>query len=270
MDFQLKQVLRALLFSTSESLSLKDIQAVVARYHDQAEAERENSADDVEGVPSAAAPDGQEVMAVVLEQVPALVTSSRIREAMNAIAAELEESDAVYRLVAGPNGYRFAVRPEYADWVRLLRDEPRPKKLSPAALETLAVVAYRQPITRAELEAIRGVASDSALNRLIERELVHVVGRAELPGRPIQYGTTDTFLEFCGIRALEELPASDVLSPNEISDWIRSATFPKKELSDVDMGLAQDDAEFDGAADTADAEESPGEKNRGDDTSRTA
>jgi segregation and condensation protein B len=141
----------------------------------------------------------------------------------------------------GPTGFRLVVAPEYGEWVRLLRDAPKPLRLSQASLETLALVAYRQPVTRAEIEAVRGVATDSALNRLLELELVYVSGRAELPGRPIQYATTVKFLEFCGIRSLEELPATDVLTPAQLNEWIRRATEPQAQpelLSDADMGLA--------------------------------
>jgi segregation and condensation protein B len=113
-------------------------------------------------------------------------------------------------------------------------------KLSPAALETMAIVAYRQPVTRAEIEAIRGVSADGPLNRLIELELVQVTGRAELPGRPIQYGTTDQFLEFSGIKELDELPASDVLSNHEIDDWMRQSEAPAEAISDQDVGLAEE------------------------------
>ncbi|MGA2053068.1 MAG: SMC-Scp complex subunit ScpB, partial [Opitutales bacterium] len=140
----------------------------------------------------------------------------------------------------------LAVAPEYAEWVRLLRDAPRPLRLSQAALETLALVAYRQPVTRAEIEAVRGVAADSALTRLLELELVYVSGRADLPGRPIQYATTDKFLELCGVRSLEELPATDVVAPGQLNEWIRRATLPPEEqqmLSDADMGLASVESE---------------------------
>lgn len=239
MEFDLKKTLLALLISTNESLSVKDIQAVITRYHEQAEAEQADlEEDDQNG--SGAVDDGQGVMRDLLNQVPSLLTSTQIRDAMASIATDLEEQNEVYRLAEGPHGYRLAVAPQYADWVRLLRDEPRPQRLSPAALETLAIIAYRQPVTRAEMEAIRGVSADSALNKLMARDLVYVVGRAELPGRPLQYGTTDQFLEFCGIRSLEELPASDVLAPNQISEWIRNATMPEETLSDKDMGLSEE------------------------------
>ena len=237
MDFDLKKTLLALLHSTNEPLSIKDVQAVITRYHEHAEQLREEQ-EEMSAEPNNADEDGQGVMRDLLDQVPSLLTSAQIRDAMESISDDLQDSDEVFRLTEGPNGYRLAISPRYADWVRLLRDEPRPQRLSPAAMETLAIVAYRQPVTRSEIEAIRGVSADSALNKLMERDLVYVVGRAELPGRPLQYGTTDAFLEFCGLKSLEELPASDVLSPNQITEWIRSATMPEEELSDEDVGLA--------------------------------
>lgn len=240
MEFDLKKTLLALLHSTSEPLSVKDVQAVITRYHEQAEQLLEEQDEEAASPGERPESDGQKLMRDLLNQVPSLLTSSQIRDAMDAIREDLQESEAVFRLAEGPNGYRLTVSHRYAEWVRLLRDEPRPQRLSPAAMETLAIVAYRQPVTRSEIEAIRGVSSDSALNRLLERELVYVVGRADLPGRPLQYGTTDAFLEFCGLRSLEELPASDVLSPNQITEWIRSATMPEEEISDKDMGLAEE------------------------------
>jgi segregation and condensation protein B len=239
MEFDLKKTLLALMHSTNEPLSIKDVQAVITRYHDQAEQLLAEQEEDGDGKASSDE-DGQGIMRDLLEQVPSLLTSAQIRDAMASIGEDLKVPDSVYRLQEGPNGYRLAIAPRFADWVRLLRDEPRPQRLSPAAMETLAIVAYRQPVTRAEIEAIRGVSADSALNKLLERELVYVVGRAELPGRPLQYGTNDTFLEYCGIKSLEELPSSDVLSPNQITEWIRSATMPEEEFSDRDVGLAEE------------------------------
>lgn len=259
MSFDLQRILKSLLFSTSEPLSVKDIQAVVARWHDTAEAappdEDEAAAETApgEGAPRPdkpesfgpgeeptkpephAGPDGQTVMEPVLGQVPSLLTGTQIREAMDKIADDLLESGEVYRLQQGPQGYRLVIAPQYADWVRLLRGEPRPRRLSPAALETLAIVAYRQPVTRSEIEAIRGVSADGALSRLMEHELIHVSGRAELPGRPLQYATTEAFLEYTGIKSLEELPASDVLSPGQISEWIRQATQPAPDSAAVGL-----------------------------------
>ncbi|HHW13850.1 MAG TPA: SMC-Scp complex subunit ScpB [Firmicutes bacterium] len=103
-------------------------------------------------------------------------------------------------------GWRIVTAPELGEWVARLGRAPRQAPLSPAALETLAIVAYRQPVTRAEIEAIRGVHSESALHTLEERGLIREVGRREGLGRPVEYGTTEGFLSAFGLRNLEELP----------------------------------------------------------------
>jgi len=247
-EFNLKKIIKALLLSTSEAVSIKDIQKVVQRYHAQAS----SAAEPAEGLPSepASAPSPapvQEVIQDIIDQVPTLLTATQIREAVDALEAEMRESNDSCRILQGPEGFRLVISPVYADWVRLLRGEPRPQRLSPAALETLSIVAYRQPVTRPEMEAIRGVSVDSALTRLLELELVAVTGRADLPGRPIQFGTTDRFLDFTGLRSLGELPASDVLSPAQISEWIARATTPVA-VGDADVGLpAEGGAEGPGA-----------------------
>lgn len=237
MEFNLKRMLKALLLSTSEPLAIKDVQGVITRFHEAArlaEEKSERAEDD------AVLTNGQRVMRALIDQVPSLVTATQIRDAMESIAADLESAGEPFRLSHGAAGYRLTVIPEYSPWVRLLREEPRPQQLGPATLETLAIVAYRQPVTRAEMEAIRGVAVDGPINRLIDRDLVQVTGRAELPGRPLQYGTTERFLEFAGARSLDELPASDVLSPGRLDSWLDDALRPRRELVDHDMGLADE------------------------------
>ena len=139
-------------------------------------------------------------------------------------------------LIEGNQGYRLVTHPRFARWVRILRAEPPPVKLSQSSIETLAIVAYRQPVTRGEIEMVRGVSAEAGVNKLLERELIYVVGRADLPGRPIQYGTTDTFLEFVGVKSLDELPASDVLSSRQIDEWLKTAMNPTT-LGDTEMGL---------------------------------
>jgi segregation and condensation protein B len=169
-------------------------------------------------------------------EVPSLITATQIREAMDEISLELRASDTGLLLIEGNDGYRMVTHPSVARWVRVLRNEPPPVKLSQSALETLAVVAYRQPATRTELEHIRGVSAEAGLNKLLERELIYIVGRADLPGRPLQYGTTDKFFEFLGIKSLEELPASDVLSNRQIDEWLQNSSNARPP-TDVDMGL---------------------------------
>ena len=227
MEFDLKKTLEALLLSTSEPITLKDVVKIFARYHQELSEAMEDTKEECD----------EETSSV---DVPSLVTQAQIHDALTQLTDEAEVQDKAYRLIEGPNGYQLVTAPQFAEFVRLLRGEPRPMKLSPAALETLSIIAYRQPVTRAEMEAIRGVSVDSALNKLIELELVHVTGRAELPGRPIQYGTTEKFLEFTGIKELDELPASDVLSNHQIDDWMRRSEEPEEEISDEDVGLSKE------------------------------
>ena len=155
---------------------------------------------------------------------------------MDEIAAEFAAADDGLTLVDGANGYRLATQPRFARWIRILREEPPPVKLSQSSVETLAVVAYRQPVTRAEIELVRGVSADAGIAKLLERELITVVGRADLPGRPIQYGTTDGFLGLVGIKSIDELPASDVLSSRQIDDWLKGGAAGHTP-NDADMGL---------------------------------
>jgi segregation and condensation protein B len=273
MAFNLQKVLKALLFSSSQPLTVKDVQAAFERFHDQtrqpvvSEAEEpvvgavapsETSgqpADEGSSTPvSETAPVLNELAEVVVEtpatptdaeiyeEVPSLVTATQIREAMDALAVELRAGDDVYLLVEGPTGYRLVTHPRFARWIRILRDEPAPVKLTQSAQETLAIVAYRQPVTRTEIEAIRGVSAEAGLNKLLERELVYIVGRADLPGRPLQYGTTDKFLDFVGVKSLVELPASDVLSPRQIDEWLQNAINPRTP-TDAEMGLPLEEGE---------------------------
>ncbi|MGJ8652222.1 MAG: SMC-Scp complex subunit ScpB [Opitutaceae bacterium] len=230
MELDLKKTLEAILLSTAEPIPLKSLVKLFTRYHQEmleaAEAEKEDS----EG----------ETADEEATDLPKAITQAQILDVMSALMDEAEVKDKAYRLIEGPNGYQIVTAPQFAEFVRLLRGEPRPMKLSPAALETMAIVSYRQPVTRAEMEAIRGVSVDSALNKLIELELVYVTGRAELPGRPIQYGTTEKFLEFVGIKDLDELPASDVLSNHQIDEWMRRSEEPEEEISDEDVGLSKE------------------------------
>jgi segregation and condensation protein B len=243
MAFDLKRVLKVMLFASNGPLSVKDIQTAVSRFHELSaalpltdepvtpEASPAGPAEPVEAALPAPVEDDE-----FYHEVPMLITAVQIREAIEAISLELQAADSEIVLVEGHNGWRLVTHPRFARWVRLLRNEPPPVRLSPSSLETMAVIAYRQPVTRAEIEQIRGVSAEAGLNRLLERDLIYIVGRADLPGRPIQYGTTDAFLEFVGIKSLDELPSSDVLSPRQIDAWLQTSNTPRA-ASDADMGL---------------------------------
>jgi len=261
MAFNLKKVLKALLLSSNQPLASKDIQAALTRFHESATSLPLAAGDEGPVASDATKPAEQPTPAlepaeVIAEppqdpelyaDVPSLVTTTQIREAMDEIAAELRVADDGLLLIEGSNGYRVVTHPRFARWVRILRAEPPPVKLSQSSIETLAVVAYRQPVTRTEIETIRGVSAEAGINKLLERELIYIVGRADLPGRPLQYGTTDRFLEFVGIKSCDELPASDVLSSRQINEWLANSSNAPK-LSDTDMGLADEQLPFEGAS----------------------
>jgi segregation and condensation protein B len=138
---------------------------------------------------------------------------AELRGALAALAERGAREGRGVRLMEVAGGYQLRTAPEYAQWVRRLFQQ-KPWRLTRATLETLAIVAYKQPITRAEIEAIRGVDVDSVLASLLSRKLVRIVGRKEVVGRPLIYGTTRQFLEVFGLRDLGSLPAlSEVVQP---------------------------------------------------------
>lgn len=133
-----------------------------------------------------------------------------VEEAVDALKNEYNEQHRGLTIIDIDEGYQLCSRPEYYTYIQEILGEQRRQALSNAAMETLAIIAYKQPITRAGIEYIRGVNSDGSVNRLIERNLIEEVGRLDAPGRPILYGTTLNFLRCFGIATLEDLPAVDL------------------------------------------------------------
>ncbi|MFQ5894708.1 MAG: SMC-Scp complex subunit ScpB [Nitrospinota bacterium] len=135
------------------------------------------------------------------------VDANLVRE----LLAELrgEYASRALQLVEVAEGYRLLTRPQYAPWVRRFLKGEQKGKLSQAALETLAIIAYKQPITRQEVEGVRRVDVSGVLKTLLERELIRILGRRDAPGRPLVYGTTPRFLERFGLRSLADLPAPE-------------------------------------------------------------
>ncbi|HHW06571.1 MAG TPA: SMC-Scp complex subunit ScpB [Clostridia bacterium] len=133
------------------------------------------------------------------------VTEQEVEELIAALMDDYGQSGRGIQIYQVAGGYKMATKPDYAEYIeKLCRHKPSP--LSKAALETLAIIAYRQPVTRAEIEAIRGVKVDHLLSNLLEKNLIQEVGRKETPGRPILYGTTTEFLEYLGLNSIEDLP----------------------------------------------------------------
>ena len=130
-----------------------------------------------------------------------------IRNALTALHDEYQEIDRSFHLVEIANGYQMCTRPEYSEWIQKFYTRQVRVTLSPSALETLSIVAYKQPITRADVAAIRGVNSDSVLNSLVEKRLVRITGRKE--GRALLFSTTDEFLQQFGLKDASDLPSLD-------------------------------------------------------------
>lgn len=133
------------------------------------------------------------------------VSKTQLREAIQGLRCRYEEAKGGIQIIEVAGGYQMVTRPEFHPWVERLQ-KVRPSRLSRAALETLALVAYRQPITRAEIEEVRGVTVDGVLKTLLERNLIRIVGRKNEMGRPILYGTTKEFLRYFGLRDISDLP----------------------------------------------------------------
>ena len=180
----LARIVEALLFSAQKPLSTAEILAAVK---------------------------GQREMEELSPNEFAKCTEAQIAATLESLKIENIEQGRAFQLIEKADGWQLATDPAYADYVRQLYPAPKPARLSSPALETLAIIAYRQPITRADVEVVRGVAIDGVLQSLMERGLVKIAGRAEVPGRPLLYETTQFFLDHFGLRNLEELPNSDEL-----------------------------------------------------------
>jgi segregation and condensation protein B len=176
---KLSQVIEALLFSAQKPLSITEIAVAIKG----AGAEDEFSPNEF-----------------------ARTTESQIAVALEQLKIEYIEQQRAFQLVEKAEGWQLASDPLYARWVRQLFPAPKPARLTAPALETLAIIAYRQPIMRADVEAVRGVTIEGVLQTLMERGLVKIGGRAEIPGRPLLYETTQFFLDHFGLRNLDELP----------------------------------------------------------------
>ncbi len=202
---ELKFVIESILFSAQQPLSAKALRDLLIQAAEQNEDERARA-----------------FKKISLEA---------INQALAQLAHEHGTAERSYRLVCVAEAWQFVSQPEYAPWIKaLVGQKNRPGRLSQPALETLAIIAYRQPLTRSEIEQIRGVAVDGVMQTLVERGLVEQVGRAEVIGRPITYGTTALFLEYFGLRSLEDLPAADELR--------RIPVTKPESLLTVDAGLA--------------------------------
>jgi segregation and condensation protein B len=180
----LTQVIEALLFAAQKPLTAKELAAAI----------------------KGAGGDDE----LVLNEF-AKATEAQVAAALEQLKIEYVQQSRAFQLAEKSDGWQLVSDPAFAPWVRQLFPAAKPARLTPPSLETLAIIAYRQPITRADIEAVRGVAVDGVLQNLMERGLVKIAGRAEVPGRPLIYETTEFFLEHFGLRDLDELPNAEEL-----------------------------------------------------------
>ena len=149
------------------------------------------------------------------------VKEADVTAALEELKTEYAQQERAFQITEQVNGWAMTTVKDAADFVRQLYPEAKPTRLSGPALETLAIIAYRQPVTRADMEAVRGVAVDGVMQVLLDRSLVKIIGRAEVPGRPLLYATTEYFLQHFGLKNVDELPNADEL---------RRVVLPKAEI----------------------------------------
>jgi segregation and condensation protein B len=178
-NMSLIRIIEALLFSAQKPLSMREITTAIKSANRQDESTPNEFA---------------------------RVREAEVAAALEQLKIEYIDQARAFQLIEKAEGWQLATDPKYAPWVRQLFPAPKPARLTAPALETLAIIAYRQPIMRADVEAVRGVNIDGVLQTLMERGLVKIAGRAEIPGRPLLYETTQFFLDHFGLRNLDELP----------------------------------------------------------------
>ena len=160
-----------------------------------------------------------------------------VQKAVEELNSFYAANNSAVHIVKIANGFLHATKPEYAKYVGYLSTEKSKRRLSQAALETLSIIAYKQPITKPELESIRGVNSDYMLTALLEKQLISITGRAEKIGRPLLYKTTDEFLKYFGLKDLSDLP-----KPREIEDIMQDEDFIEQKKR-IMMNLMEENLE---------------------------
>ena len=167
-----------------------------------------------------------------LKQIITGAQSQELREALEELKADYEERQGGFYLNEVAGGFQIRTRTEYKEWIKRLL-QPRPQRLSKAALETLAIIAYKQPVIRSEVEHIRGVDCGGVLRVLLERKFIRVLGRKDIPGRPLIYATTKRFLEVFDLKNLKDLP-----TPKEIEEF---GSRLAEEVDEIDGEATEDE-----------------------------
>ena len=220
---QLSTIVEALLIASHDPLAAEEIARLVRSR--VAEAEDVRLRESEEGKETPPLPDWLIALAAV--------SSDQVVAAIGELNAAYQESKRAFTVLERPKGWKLYTRVEYGDFVRQLFPGRKPERMSGPAMETLAIIAYRQPITKAAIEAVRGVACDGMIQKLLDRDLIRIGGRAELPGRPLLYETTDLFFEHFGIRSIDDLPNASELRKVKLPepDEAKPAADPETQLA---------------------------------------
>tara|TARA_B100000809_G_scaffold246929_1_gene275413 strand:- start:372 stop:1244 length:873 start_codon:yes stop_codon:yes gene_type:complete len=222
----LKRVLGAMILASNEPLSIRDLRKILGDSADSGAREF------------------------------AGVTEGAIRDALAVLAEETKDHAMGFYLVEGASGFHYQTDASCGPWLRHMLKLDKPSRLSRPSLETLAIVAYRQPATRAEIESVRGVAVDHVLRALMEMQLIRIVGRSDVPGRPFMYGTTQLFLEHFGLKKVDDLPGIEQLSRAE-ADRIQDAERANRAAEESARREAESELELDLTPDPEDREVGP-------------
>lgn len=205
---QLSAIVEALLIASQNPLPSEEIARLVRARVAEAEDIRVRETEEGKDTPP------------IPEWLAALAATSgeQVTAAIEQLNSAYQQSQRAFAILERPKGWKLFTRIEYGDFVRQLFPGRKPERMSGPAMETLAIIAYRQPITKAAIEAVRGVACDGMIQKLLDRDLIRIGGRAELPGRPLLYETTDLFFEHFGIRSIDDLPNASELRKVKLPD----------------------------------------------------
>ncbi|MEI6280196.1 MAG: SMC-Scp complex subunit ScpB [Verrucomicrobiae bacterium] len=205
MNEELHRIVEAILFASQKPVSVKELSAIFR-----------GAAEGAKGNPFVAC--------------HARPKHEDFQEAIRKLDEEYRGTGRAFEVRESAAGWQLVTRGDFSPWLRQLFPENRSAKLSAPALETLAIIAYRQPITRADIEAVRGVAVDGVMQTLLDRGLVRIAGRSEVPGRPLLYETTQFFMEHFGLKDLDDLPNADELRRVALPKATPPAPEPPPEL----------------------------------------
>ncbi len=221
-DDDKKRIVEALIFASEEPLSFKQIRSIIEEDKYTQQQKTKSLIGDDTKIENQENEDGQVNSGMILpspkrgrRSAKSDLTPSELKKIINALNVEYDESGRTFRIVEIAEGFTFQTRKEFGSYVGKMFAEKAKRKLTHSALETLAIIAFRQPISKPAVEAVRGVNADFVLKSLLEKNLITIVGREETVGRPLLYGTTETFLKHFGLANLDDLP-----KPREIQELL--------------------------------------------------